>query len=326
MPCSRTRAGQAIAAAVLVVVALTLVGLDATAQSLRTIKIVVPFPPGGGIDALARIVAEEIARTQAGTIVVENHPGAGTVIATESVSRANPDGNTILVVNNTFLVAPHLHKLNYNPLTSFEPIARVAITPTVIVVRSDSPYRNLGQLLAAARAKPGELTFASAPGASLQLGFERLQRAADVKMTFVPYPGTSPAVSAVLGGHVVSAFADYPAAAGQLQAGTVRALATGSPKRVEWLPDVPAVAESGFPGYDVQLWYGFVAPAKTPGSVVAQLAELFTTAAASPAIKARLATQGIRPDIMHGKEFGAALRKQYEEYGELIRSTNMKAE
>jgi tripartite-type tricarboxylate transporter receptor subunit TctC len=324
---SCTRIGHAVtAAASLAFVALALVALDATAQSLRAIKIVVPYPPGGGIDVLARIMADEISRTQAGTIVIDNHPGAGTVIATESVSRANPDGNTILIVNNTFLVAPHLHKLNYDPLTSFEPIARVAITPTVIVVRNDSPYRDLGQLLAAARLKPGELTIASAPGASLQLGFERLQQAASVRLTFVPYPGTTPAVSAVLGGHVVSAIADYPAAAGQLQAGTVRALATGSPQRIEWLPNVPAVAESGFPGYDVQLWYGFVAPAKTQGTVVAQLAELFTTAAASPAIKARLAAQGIKPEIMNGREFAAALRKQYAEYGAIIRSANMKAE
>src|SRR5215471_17584096 len=215
-------------------------------QGARAIKLVVPYPPGGGIDALARIMAEEIGRTHGVVIVVENRPGAGTTIATEAVSRAKPDGNTLLITLNTFLVAAHTRKLSYDPLTSFEPICTIGSTPPVIVVDARSPYRTLDDLVHAARAKPGELTYAQVTGASLMVGFERLNRDAGMKMTFVPFAGTAASVTAMLGGHVTATMVDYPVAAGQLQAGSLRALATGSRTRMEWLPELPTLAELGY--------------------------------------------------------------------------------
>ena len=228
---------------------LALTGSGAISQPARTIKIVVPFPPGGGIDAVARVMADQVGRAQGPVVVVENRPGAGTIIGTEAVFRSKPDGNTLLIGNNSFLVAPHMHKTPYDPIAGFEPICITATTPTVIVVNANSPYRTLDDLVRAARAKPGELTYASVNGAVLSVGFEMLNRAAGVKMTFVPFTGTAPALNAVLGGHVAATLVDYPVAAGQLQGGTLRALATGSRSRIEWLPDVPTVAEFRLQGF-----------------------------------------------------------------------------
>jgi tripartite-type tricarboxylate transporter receptor subunit TctC len=185
------------------------------------------------------------------------------MIATEAVSRAVADGNTFLIVGNSFVINPHIRKLTYDPLTSFEPICYLVQSPTVIAVNSASPYRTLGDLLTAARAKPGELTMAaSGPATGFQIGFEELKRAADIKMTFVPYGGSGPAVNALLGEHVASGMADYAAVAEHLKAGKLRALAVTSRTRIEPLPEIPTVAESGFKDYEADIWYGLVAPAK----------------------------------------------------------------
>jgi len=295
-------------------------------QGARTIRLVVPLPPGGGIDAIARVMAEEVGRTHGVVVVVENRPGAGTVIATEAVLRAKPDGNTLLLTLNSFLVAAHTRKLSYDPLINFEPICATGSTPPVIVVDARSPYRTLDDLVRAARARPGELTYALLTGTTLMVGFEMLNRDAGMKMTFVQFAGTAPSVTAVLGGHVTATMVDYPAAAGQLQAGTLRALATGSRTRMEWLPEVPTVAELGYKEFDLDLWYGLFAPKATPKAVVDQLADWFTSSVSRPEIRSRLLAQGIKAGGQCGAPFAASLRKQYDEYGRIIREANIKAE
>jgi tripartite-type tricarboxylate transporter receptor subunit TctC len=290
------------------------------------IKIVVPFPPGGAIDVLARVMADGIGRVHGPAVVVENRPGGAMEIATEAVIRAKPDGNTVLIVNNSFLVTPHLLKVRYDPLASLEPICRIATTPTVIVVNSSSPHHRLADLLAAARAKPGTLTYGSAFGGVLHVGFAMLQQAAKVQMTFVPYPGTLPAVTAILGGNLDSALVDYPAAAGQIQAGTVRVLATGSRHRLQSLPDVPTVAESGYPDFQVELWYGLFAPAKTPSGIIAHLADLFSASVVTPEAHSRLVSQAVEAEPTCGAEFGTYVRTEYEGYGRAIAEANIKAE
>ena len=170
---------------------------DAWSQTTRTIKIVVPVPPGGSPDIVTRLLADEIGRAQGLTIVIEDRPGSGNAIATEAVSRAAPDGSTLLINAPPFLINPHLRKLNYDPLISFEPICYLVRSPTVVVVNSASPYPTLADLLNAARAKPGDLTLASTgPASATQIAFETLKRAANVDMTFVPYPGMAPAANA----------------------------------------------------------------------------------------------------------------------------------
>ena len=301
-------------------------GWNAFSQEARTIKIIVPFPPGGGIDVLARLMAEQIGRTQSVTVVVENRPGAGTVIGSEAVFRAKPDGNTVLIDNNSFVITPHLHKVDYDPMSGFAPICNIATTPTVIAVNSASPYRTLADLFDAARAKPGELTYGSAPGSVLNVGFEMLARMANFRMTFVPFGGTAPAVSAVLGEHIVVAHVDYPAAASHIQAGKLRALATGSGRRIAALPKVPTVAEVGYKDYELDLWYGMFAPAKTPDDAISQLAGWFSQSVQAPEIKSKLAAQGIDLGVTCGAEFVADLRKQYDVFGSAVREANIKSQ
>jgi len=295
-------------------------------QGARTIKLVVPFPPGGGIDSLARIMAEEVGRTQGVVVIVENRPGAGTVIATEAVMRAKPDGNTLLVTLNSFLISAHVRKLSYDPLTSFEPICTTASVPSVIVVDARSPYRSLDDLVRDARARAGELTYAGVTGTSLMVGFERLNRDAGMKMGFVPFAGTNQSATAVIGGHVTATIVDYPVAAGHLQAGSLRALATGSRTRMEWLPEVPTLAELGYKDLDLDLWYGLFAPKATPKTLVDQLADWFSTSVSRPEVRSRLFAQGIKAGGQCGAPFAAFLRKQYDEYGRIVRDANIKAE
>ena len=269
----------------------------AWSQAARTIKIVVPYAPGDSPDFVARLLADQISRAQGLTMVIENRPGAGAVIGTEAVSRAPPDGNTLLINTTAFVTSPHMRKVNYNPLTSFEPICYLVSTPAVIVVNGAAPYHTLSDLLDAARVKPGDLTLASVgPGGALHIATELLGRAAKVDMTYVPYPGSSPAITALIGGHVNSVFADYGTAAEQLKAGALRGLATGSRTRIESLPDVPTVAEAGYNDYEVDPWIGVIAPAKTPKQAISQLAGWFTAALQVPEVKRSLSSrESIRP-------------------------------
>jgi len=299
----------------------------AWSQTVRTTKVVVAAPPGGASDVLARLMAEQIGRVEAVTMIVENRPGASTAIGTEAAARAVPDGKTLLVITPPFVINPQLRKLNYDPLTSFEPICNLVRSPLLIVVNSASPYRTLGDLLSAARAKSGDLTLAGAgPATTVHLAFEMLKRAANVNMTFVPYPGDAPAVNALLGEHVTSAFTPYPGLAEQLKAGKLRALATASRVRDESLPDVPTVAESGFKDYETDFWQGVVAPAKTPKEMVSQMAGWFTAALQVPEFKTKLVSLGLYPVGTCGADFAALLRKQYDEFGRVIREANIRVE
>jgi tripartite-type tricarboxylate transporter receptor subunit TctC len=225
------------------------------------------------------------------------------------------------------LVIPHLRKLNYDPLKSFEPICYLASVPDVIVVNSASPYRSLAALFDAARAKPGVLTLASVgPASVFDISVEMLKRAAHVNMTYVPYPGGAPVLNALLGEHVTSALATYSTSAEQLKADKLRALAAATRSRIELLPDVPTVAESGYKDYEVDFWLALFAPAQTPTPIVSQLASWFSTALRAPEVKARLIVLGLYPVGTCGAEFAALLNKQYDDYGRVIREANIKAE
>jgi tripartite-type tricarboxylate transporter receptor subunit TctC len=296
------------------------------AVSERAIRVIVPYPPGGGADVVARIMADAIGNMQGPTIVVENRPGAGTVIGTRDVVRAKPDGNTLLIANNAVAIVPHIRKLDYDTLSSLEPICIIATTPAVIIFSSASPYRTLNDLLSTARAKPGDLTFGAAPGAKSHVEFEMILHPAGIRMTLVPFSGTPPIVNAILGGQVDAAFVDYPAAAGLLQAGRLRALAAGSRARMEWLPEVPTVSEAGLGDFDMEVWYGLLAPAQISRPAISQLAEWFSKAVKLPETRSRLAAQGMNPVEVCGAPFAAHLRKQYDDYGRGIREANIKAE
>jgi len=300
---------------------------DARAQIAKTVRIVVPYAPGGAADIVARLIAEQVGRSGGPAIVVENRPGAGGAVGTETVARAVPDGNTVLVVSTPFLIDPLLRTMNYDPINNFTPICNLVTAPTVIVVNSASPYRTLAELLDDAHAKPGQITMASiGPASSFQLGFEMLKRATKVDMTFVPYPGTTPALNAVLGQQVTSMFGTYPNVSEYLKAGKLRALAVGNGARAQPLPDVPTVAESGFRDFDVDAWFGAFAPVNAPEPAIRQLEHLFTTALQDASVKEKLLVQGLFPAGACGADFAAYLRKQHDAYRRIIAEANIKAD
>jgi tripartite-type tricarboxylate transporter receptor subunit TctC len=238
-----------------------------------------------------------------------------------------PDGNTLGINGNSIVINPILRKVNCDPLTSFEPICYLVSSPQLIVVNSASPYRTLTDFINAARAKPGELSLASVgPATTQHIGFEMLRHLAKVDLTYVPYPGGAPAVTALLGGHVTSVLGNYSEVIEQLEAGKLRALAATSVKRIEPLPDLPTVAESGYKGYDVQVWFGLVAPAKTPKDRASELAAWFNAAMHAPEVKPQLLTFGLYPVGRCGVEFGAFIHNQYDEYARIIREANIKGE
>jgi len=316
-----------LALALVAVGLFAMAGPTARSQSPRTIKLILPFAPGGPAYALARILAEQIGVSGGPTVVVENRPGAGTEIGTEYVARAEPDGGTIGMISNSLVVLPHLRKVNYDPFKDLEPICELATFPPLIVVENESPYHTLADLISAARARPGTLTMASnGPGTSSQIAVEMLKRAAKIDMTFIPYSGYTPAIAAVMGNQVTSALADYSELHGQLATGKLRALATTLARRIPPLPDVPTVAESGYPGFEAEFFAGLIAPAKMPAPTIKELTGLFTAAMQPADIKAKLAELGLYPVNACGTDFAAILHKQYDEYGQIIREANIKLE
>ena len=326
-PTSRLRnIATVVIAFVAVVCGISLVHDSALSQA-RLTRVVVPYPPGGINESMMRVLADQIGRQGGPSFVIEARPGAGTMIATEAVSRAVPDGNTILIVSNSFVINAHLKKLAYDPLTSFEPICGLWQSPMVLAVNSASQYRTFADLLTAARARPGELTMgASGPATGFHIAFEQLKQAAHINMTFVPYGGAVPAVNALLGDHIVSTIGDFGAMVEHLRSGKLRALATARRTRIEALPEVPTVAESGFNEYEADGWYGLVAPAKTPRERITVLTDWLTGALRDFGVREKLAGAGLYPTSSCGASFGAHVRKQHEVYGRVIREANIKAE
>jgi tripartite-type tricarboxylate transporter receptor subunit TctC len=297
----------------------------ASAQAQKTLKIVVPYPPGGSADIQARLLAQEISQSKGQPTVVENRPGAGTILATEAVARAAPDGTTALLIANAFVINPHIRKLSYDPLTNFAPICQLVVSPQVIVVNSDSPYRTLKDLIDAARSKPGEITLGSSgPVTGQHIAVAMFLRAANVNMIYVPFAGGLPSVNAVLGGHVTAIMANLIEVSEQLASGKLRALATTSRERIEALPDLPTVAESGYPDYAITGWVGVVAPGPMPKATLAQMVDFFGAAVRSPEVKSKLAAQGLYPVGLCGEAFGSFLREEYDKYGRIIRDANIR--
>jgi tripartite-type tricarboxylate transporter receptor subunit TctC len=320
---------QAVETTAVAALALALVagsGRDAGSQPAPALRIVVPYTAGSPSDLLSRVLGDEIGASHGPTVVVENRPGGSTAIGTELVARAAPDGRTLLIATTALLINAHLRKPSYDPLTSFEPICNLTTSPLIIAVNGSSSYRSLDDLLAAARGKKEAVTVAGVgPASTVHIAFERLKRASGAEMTFVPYPGPPPAISALLGGHVTSVFVPYPAIAAQLKTGKLRALAVASSSRIAALPELPTISEAGFKDEALDVWFGVVAPAKTPPKTVASLTGWFSDAMQAADVQTKLAVQSLYPAVVCGAAFGDFLRKQYDEYGRTIRESNIAA-
>ena len=318
---------RCIAGSLIAVIALLSIPPESSsAQTSRTIKIVVPSTPGGGSDTIGRILADYVSRAYNQPMIVENRPGASNTIGTEVVARSAPDGNTLVITTPEFVINAHLRKLSYDPLTSFEPICNLVQSPQLIVVNATSPYRSLKDLLDAARTKPGELTMASAgPASSPHIAIETIKRATGVSINYIPYQGTTPAVNALMGDHLTSVMASFPNVSELIRTGRLHALATTTAKRIPSMPDLPTVAEAaGIKDFDVDIWFGVNAAAKTPRELTSQLATWFTAALKVPEVKAKLDAQGLFEVGACGEDYAAFLRKQYDDYGRSIRDANIK--
>ena len=313
-----------LGAAMAATVAVALTGGQAFAQS-RTIKIIVPYTPGSGPDIISRILAEQIGKTGHTTVVVENRPGGGTIIGTEAAARAEPDGNTVLLVANGFVVNAAQKKGNYS-LASFEPVCNLASTPMPLVVQASSPYKTVQDLVADAKANPGKITFASGgPNTSLHVAIEVLKLATKIDVNYVPYGGTAPAINVLVGGHVQAVWADYPTVVGHLKNGTLRALATSSARRYDEMPGVPTLNETGITKYEAEIFYGLVAPAKTPADALKRLTEQFSAAMDSPEVQPKLPQQGLFKVNSCGAPFGEFLRNITADYERVTQAAGMKA-
>lgn len=297
----------------------------AWAQDNRPIRLILPFPPGGPADAMARIVAQHVSEGGGPSMVVESHPGAATEIGTEYVAHAPPDGYTLGIISNSFVVLPNVRTLKYDPLTDLVPICELASFPPLIAVNSGSPYRTLADFIAAAHAKPGALTLATiGPATSSQLAFEMLKRSAKADITFVPFPGYTPAIQALLSNTVTAALAELSTLQGQLQTGKLRALVTTSPERISLLPNVPTAIESGYKDVSADFFGGVIAPAKTPKAMINKLTGWFSAAIKDPKVEAKFKALGFFPGGACGGAFDAVLRKDYDDYRRIIAEAHLK--
>jgi tripartite-type tricarboxylate transporter receptor subunit TctC len=299
----------------------------ARAQGMRNVRIVVPFTPGGSADILARALAPKLSAALGQNVIVDNKPGAGGSLGAAEAAKADADGNTLLMGHiGTLAVNPSMYpKLAYDPLTSFVPVAYVARVPNVLVVRAASPFRSLKDLLDAAWVQPGRLTYSSGGnGSAAHVTFEFLKLKTKTFMLHIPYRGTAPSITDVIAGQVDCTFTGAPAVIPHVKSGRLRALAVSSPQRVAALPDVPTVAESGYPGFEADQWYGIVAPAGTPAAVVTRLNAEINKALALPDVAQQLAAEGATPVPTTPQAFGDLIKREIPRWAEVVKAGNVK--
>jgi tripartite-type tricarboxylate transporter receptor subunit TctC len=294
----------------------------------RIVKLVAPFPPGGGTDVVARILTNRLSEVWGQQVVVENKPGAGGNFGAEQVARADPDGYTILIAALPMAVNRFLFKsLGYDSITDFAPVIMICQFPNLLVVPNSSPAKTVQELIAHGKANSGKLTFASSGvGTSPHLSGELFKRMAGFEMTHIPYRGVAPALSDVIPGRVDMMFNTAAGVLQQARAGQVRGLAVSTVKRFPTAMEFPTVAESGLPGFDVTSWYAFFAPIKTPADVVRKIHADTAAILAEPAIKARLEQVGVEVVASTPQQLGARLKAETEQWGPIIKGAGIKTQ
>ena len=302
----------------------------AQAQSFpfKPVRMVVPFPPGGSTDTLARLVGQYLSQHWGQAVVVDNKPGGGTVIGGAIVAKAPADGYTLLIVANSLVINAKLRdNLPYPGIKAFEPVALLTNSPQVLAVSSASPYLTLRDFLDAARAQPGVLSYSTVgPTTTQHIAGEMLKRATGVQLTYAPFPGGGPAANAVLGGHVTAVLTNFNEVAGMIEAGKLRPLAVTTLERLSALKQVPTVAESGYPGFEAVAWFGVAAPAGTPREIVDKLAEGFEAALNDADIRQRLIGAGLYPAYLGPTAFAAHIAQQYTHSARVIDEAKIRPE
>jgi len=293
----------------------------------KPIHIVIAFPPGGPTDFVGRLVADKVKDILGQTIIIENKPGANGAIGADYVAKSAPDGTTLfLTTMGAVAITPHMRNdVPYDVIRDFAPVTLVVRNTTMIVMKADSPANSMKDLAAMAKAKPGELTFASTGvGANTHLALELFQSAAGVKFIHVPYRGAAPALTDLLGGQVQVFAADAPVLMPQIRGGKIKALGAASGQRNPMLPEVATLAEQGYPDTTIDNWYGLLAPSKTPPAVIAKLHDAFTKAINDPAVKEKLIQSGAIPVADSSAEFGKFLKAEFDRWGKVVREKGIK--
>jgi tripartite-type tricarboxylate transporter receptor subunit TctC len=277
---------------------------------------------------VARTLGDELAGRWGRSVVVENRPGAGGMVASETAAKAAPDGYTLIIVATGHALNPHLYaKLPYDSFNDFTPLSLIGTSPNMLLVRADSPFKTLADLIAAARERPGQISYGHAGnGTSPHLAGELLKYMAKIDITPVPYKGGAPALTDLIGGHIPMTFNNIPESIAQISAGTVRPLGMTTAVRSPVLPEVPTIAESGLPGFDTGVWWGLLGPAGLPGDIKAKLAKDCADAVNTPTVKARLLALGATPIGSSPEQFAALIRADYEKWGPIIKAAGIRGE
>jgi tripartite-type tricarboxylate transporter receptor subunit TctC len=299
----------------------------AAAQEYPTkpVRIIVPFPPGGFNDIVARIMATQLSDRLGKQFVVDNRTGAGGVVGTELAANAPKDGHTLLIASLAITINPSFHKLQYDPIKSFAPVSLMATAPNVISVQPDLPVKSVKDLIAAAKEKPGKLQYASAGiGSFMHLGPELFKHMSKTNILHVPFRGGGPALIDVMSGNTHMAFASIPTSIVHFRSGKLRALGVGSKKRNALLPDVPTIAESGLPGYEFSNWIGIVAPAGTPPAIVEKLHKEIAAIQNTPEMQKSFAHEGAEIIRISPADYGKFIASETAKWGRLVKEAGLK--
>ena len=295
----------------------------------KTVRIVVPFPPGGINDVLARIVAQKLSVNLGQSVVVDNRAGASGLVGSGVVAKSAPDGYTLVCGSTTTVpVAPALyHNMTFDPVHDLQPITRIAVVPSLVVVHPSLPITSIRELIALARAQPGKLTYGSGGAGSIQhLATELFKQRAGIDIVHVPYKGGAPAMTDLVGGQLSVMFEAVPTALPNVHAGRTRAIAITSVQRMAVLPDYATVAESGLPGYEAAIWLGILGPAGMPADVIQKLNVELRRTVADPEVAARFVSQGAEPTTDTVEAFSARIASEVTLWADFARSTNLKVE
>jgi tripartite-type tricarboxylate transporter receptor subunit TctC len=295
----------------------------------KPIRLVVPFPPGSGTDIVGRLLAQEVSNAWNQPVIVDNRPGASTIVGTEIVANSPPDGYTMLMASNNHAMNPSLFakKLPFDPQNDFAAVAQVAILPFILVVNPELPVKNFGELLALARRKPHEVTYASTGnGTPPHVAGEMLKRAANVDLIHIPYKGSAAAVADVVSGQVSMMFINVPSAISLVRAGKLRALAVGTSKRIDMMQELPTISELGFPGFDVSLWMGLLVPARTPADIVDKLAQETARILNEPMMRAKLEAQGAEPAYRSPAAFSAFIADETKRLSQIVNDIKLRVD
>lgn len=310
------------------------IGLLATAAQAQTypdkpVRMVIPFPPGGGTDILGRLVAQKLTEANKWTIVPDNKAGAGGTLGITEAAKGKPDGyDMVMGQKDNLVVGPWLYKsLPWNPVKDFTPVAHVAWSPVIIATSMNSKYKTLADVVAAAKAAPDTITYGSpGNGTTIHLAGDQFEKAAGIKLRHVPYKGSNPALMDALAGNVDLLVSSVPSAMAQVKAGKLRPLAVTSAKRSTSLPDVPTVAESGYAGFDMSTWYGLLMPAGAPAPIVAQMNGAVNKLLATAELQKAIQDQGAEPLAMTTEAFAQQLQRDYQGMEKIVRDAGVKIE